>query len=148
MNAKTTYYISLKSASNAACETQVFESPNPLLLQEILDISARIAESWGFSNGSRFVGVTVETYAGTQIGPQQVVEIPLRKAPSLTATLNLTTSVQFHAVLEALQQYIDNSHDAEFLIDDNRLDEFNAKLEAAEAFRDQLDAVLASLADA
>lgn len=62
--------------------------------------------------------------------------------------LQISNHVQFHAVLDALQQYIDNCNDAEYLIDDERLDEFKAKTEAAEEFRDQLDAVLASLASA
>ena len=66
----------------------------------------------------------------------------------LAAALHLNSRAQFWAVLEALQQYIDNGNDAEHLIDDAQVDEFNAKLEAAEAFRDQLDAVLASLATA
>lgn len=56
--------------------------------------------------------------------------------------LTLDSSVKFHAVLEALQQYIDNGNDVE-----EPSDAFQAKLEAAEAFRDHLDAVLASLAE-
>ncbi len=75
-------------------------------------------------------------------------EPPVVKAPKpLVADLCLNTPVKFHAVLEALQQYIDNGNDAEHLIDDAQIDEFKAKLEAAEAFRDQLDGVLASLAN-
>jgi hypothetical protein len=65
----------------------------------------------------------------------------------LAADLHLNSHAKFWAVLEALQQYIDNGNDAEHLIDDAQIDEFKAKLEAAEAFRDQLDGVLASLAN-
>ena len=54
-------------------------------------------------------------------------------------TLELDSRVKFHAVLEALQQYIDNGEDA----DDPDL---QPKLDAASGLRDQLDAVLASLA--
>jgi len=73
-------------------------------------------------------------------------EPPVVEAPKpLVADLCLNTPVKFHAVLEALQQYIDNGNDADHLADD---EELQAKLEAAEAFRDQLDAVLASLATA
>ena len=72
-------------------------------------------------------------------------EPPVVKAPKpLVADLYLNTPVKFHAVLEALQQYIDNGNDADHLADD---EELQAKLEAAEAFRDQLDGVLASLAN-
>jgi len=56
--------------------------------------------------------------------------------------LDLDSGVKFHAVLEALQQYIDNGNDA-----DDVSEELEAKLKAAEAFRDQLDAKLASLAN-
>ena len=59
----------------------------------------------------------------------------------LRDVLSLDSAVKFHAVLEALQQFIDNGRDAEELYD---VDE--AKLEAAEELRDQLDATLASLA--
>jgi hypothetical protein len=58
-------------------------------------------------------------------------------------TLDLDSRVKFHAALEALQQYIDNGKDADHLSDDPAL---QAKLEAASCLRDQLDAVLASLA--
>jgi len=58
-------------------------------------------------------------------------------------TLELDSRVKFHAALEALQQYIDNGEDADHLSDDPAL---RAKLEAAACLRDQLDAVLASLA--
>lgn len=148
MNAKTTYYIKLQSCTNAACETQVFESPSPLLSEALVEKVQGFAKSWGAGNGSRFVEVSAETYAGGCAVSQHVVEVPQPKQPVLRSTLNLDSSVKFHAVLEALQQYIDNCHDAEYLIDDARLDEFQAKVEAAEGLRDQLDAVLASLADA
>lgn len=69
--------------------------------------------------------------------PEPVVE---PKPPVLRSYLTLDTNVKFHAVLEALQQYIDNGEDAS---DDPELRE---KLDAASELRDQLDAVLASLA--
>ncbi len=56
--------------------------------------------------------------------------------------LDLNNGVKFWAVLEALQQYIDNGNDC---LDGDA--EFDAKIAAAETFRDQLDAALASLAD-
>jgi chromosome segregation ATPase len=59
------------------------------------------------------------------------------------ATLRLDSRDKFFAALEALQQYIDNGEDADHLSDDPAL---QAKLEAASCLRDQLDAVLASLA--
>lgn len=62
-------------------------------------------------------------------------------------TITLDTSAKFWAVLEALQQYIDNCEDAEFLIDNGELDEFYRKIASAEEIRDQLDARLSSLAD-
>ena len=61
----------------------------------------------------------------------------------LPVNINLDSHVKFHAVLEALQQYIDNGEDADHLSDDPAL---QAKLDAASDLRDQLDAVLASLA--
>jgi prephenate dehydrogenase len=62
-------------------------------------------------------------------------------------TITLDTNAKFWAVLEALQQYIDNCEDAEHLIDNGVIDEFYRKIGAAEEIRDQLDARLASLAD-
>jgi hypothetical protein len=50
-------------------------------------------------------------------------------------------------MLDALQQYIDNCNDAEFLIDNGELDEFYRKIAAAEEMRDELDAMLASSAN-
>lgn len=143
MNAKTTYYIKLQSCTNAACETQVFESPSPLLSEALVEKVQGFAKSWGAGNGSRFVEVSAETYAGGCAVSQHVVEVPQPKQPVLRSTLNLDSSVKFHAVLEALQQYIDNGNDF-----DDEDAEFDAKLAAAEDFRDQLDAVLASLANA
>lgn len=61
--------------------------------------------------------------------------------------ITLDTRDKFFAVLEALQQFIDNCEDADGLIEESRADEFYARLEAAEEIRDQLDATLASLAD-
>ena len=74
------------------------------------------------------------------VNPEPVVA-PAPKP--LRDVLSLDSAVKFHAVLEALQQYIDNGRDAEDLYDSEGL---QAKLEAAEALRDQLDATLASLA--
>jgi hypothetical protein len=142
VNTKTTYYIKLKSCSNAACETQVLECPSPLFAHEVVNKVQGIAKAWGRGNGSKYVEVSAETYAGGCVVSQHVVEVPQPQAPVLRATLNLEGSTQFWAVLEALQQYIDNGNDA-----DDVSEELEAKLEAAEAFRDQLDAALASLAD-
>jgi hypothetical protein len=61
--------------------------------------------------------------------------------------ITLDTRDKFWAMLDALQQYIDNCNDADFLIDDCQRDEFDRKVVAAEEMRDQLDAVLASLAN-
>jgi hypothetical protein len=61
--------------------------------------------------------------------------------------ITLDSRDKFWAMLDALQQFIDNCNDAEHLIDDSALPEFDAKLAAAEEMRDQLDAALASLAD-
>lgn len=72
--------------------------------------------------------------------PEPVVE---PKPPVLRHSLCLDSRIKFHAVLEALQQYIDNGEDADHLSDD---EELRAKLDAATDLRDQLDAVLASLA--
>ena len=60
-------------------------------------------------------------------------------------TITIDTRAKFLAMLDALQQYIDNSNDAEYLIDNGELDEFYCKIAAAEEMRDQLDATLASL---
>lgn len=74
--------------------------------------------------------------------PEPVAE---PKPPVLRANLSLDSRVKFHAVLEALQQYIDNGEDAVHLnLSDD--DELQDKLAAASDLRDQLDAVLASLA--
>jgi|688.fasta_scaffold00210_72 hypothetical protein len=61
--------------------------------------------------------------------------------------LGLTTHAKFWAVLEAIQQYIDNGNDAIYDLEPERRDEFNARLAAAEELRDKLEDVLASLGD-
>lgn len=139
----STYYIKLKSCSNAACEIQTLES---LELPRSLD-AGNIARVWGAGNGSKTVEVSVENYAGDIVVSPHAVTV-YRKEPvvapapkPLRDVLSLDSAVKFHAVLEALQQFIDNGRDAEELYD---VDE--AKLEAAEELRDQLDATLASLA--
>jgi prephenate dehydrogenase len=58
-------------------------------------------------------------------------------------TITLDTRAKFLAMLDALQQYIDNCNDAEFLIDNGELDEFYRKIAAAEEMRDELEAALA-----
>jgi len=61
--------------------------------------------------------------------------------------ITLDTRDKFWAMLDALQQYIDNCNDAEYLIDNGELDEFYRKVAAAEEMRDQLDATLSALAN-
>jgi hypothetical protein len=58
-------------------------------------------------------------------------------------TLKLDSKQKFYAVLDALTQYVENCKDADRLTDDVR-----GKVAAAEEIRDELDAVLASLANA
>lgn len=58
----------------------------------------------------------------------------------MTITITLDTRDKFFAMLDAVQQFVDNCNDA-------RLDESSAKLAAAEEIRDQLDAALALLAN-
>ena len=144
-----TYYLKLKSCSNLACETQTIDTRDHETQPAFLLRVQRHAKAWGLGNGSTSVEVSVQSYGGDCIVSTHAVAIdrPAPKPKCLTATLHLETREQFWAVLEALQQYIDNSHDADYIIEDSQVEEFNAKLEAAEAFRDQLDAVLASLAD-
>lgn len=71
----TTYYVRLKSCSNVAEETQVFEAPSPLVGAEVV-IRARVsARSWGLANGSDAVQVSVENYTCGCIVPQHVVDV-------------------------------------------------------------------------
>jgi hypothetical protein len=143
VNAKTTYYIKLKSCSNTSCETKIFEVPsNSLSAYEFVNKVQGIARAWGRGNGSKCVLVSAETCPGGCVVSEHAIEVPQPQPPVLRATLTLEGSTQFWAVLEALQQFIDNGNDA-----DDVSEELEAKLEAAEAFRDQLDAVLASLAN-
>lgn len=139
----STYYIKLKSCSNAACEIKTLES---LELPSSFDVRV-VAEAWGAGNGSKAVEVSVENYAGDiVVSPHAVTVYRPVVAPAqkpLRDVLSLDSAVKFHAVLEALQQYIDNGRDAEEL---HGSEELQAKLEAAEDLRDQLDATLASLA--
>ena len=159
MKTKTTYYINLKSCSNAACETK--ELSSEILASKSREIVAKVqgvAKAWGLANGSTAVEVSAESFAGVTVVSQHVVAIDLRELrrlarcsqpapkpkPVLKDVLVLDSRVKFWAVLEALQQYVDNGRDADESLED---EEFVAKLDAAEAFRDQLDAVLASLAE-
>ena len=142
-----TNYLKLKSCSNLACETFTIsqrESEHPT---DFLSRVRVIARQWGLANGSTAVEVSVENFSCGCVVSQHVISIDRPAPKTLSDSLVLDSRVKFWAVLEALQQYVDNSHDADYIIEDSQVEEFNAKLEAAEEFRDQLDAVLASLAE-
>lgn len=135
-----TNYINLKSKSNYAAETLILsENGNGILIGD----APAFAAQWGKKNASHSVTYTVTNEAGDVLASETIF-IAIKP---LADTLRLESRHQFFGVLEALQQYVDNCEDAEYLIEDSKHEEFRAKLDAVAALRDQLDDVLASLAD-
>lgn len=133
-------YINLKSKSNCAAETLILsENGSGILIGD----APAFAAQWGKKNASHTVTYTVTNEAGDVLA-SDTLSIAIKP---LAGTLRLESRHQFFGVLEALQQYVDNCEDAEHLIDDSKYEEFRAKLDAVAALRDQLDDVLASLAD-
>lgn len=63
------------------------------------------------------------------------------------ANISLHDKTRFLAVLEALQQYVDNGRDAAESVEGQRLDDLRAKIGAAASIRDRLEAILASTAE-
>lgn len=63
------------------------------------------------------------------------------------ANISLHDKTRFFAVLEALQQYVDNGEDAVESVDGQKLDNLRSKIEAAASIRDRLEAILASTAE-
>lgn len=136
-----TIYINLKSKSNHAAETLILsENGSGILIGD----APAFAAQWGKKNASHGVSYTVTNEAGCVLA-SETVSIAIKP---LADTLRLDSRHQFFGVLEALQQYVDNCEDAEYLIEDSKHEEFRAKLDAVAALRDQLDDVLASLGDA
>jgi hypothetical protein len=135
-----TIYINLKSKSNYAAETLILSENGKGV--SIGDAPA-FAAQWGKKNASPSVSYTVTNEAG-DILASETISIEIKP---LADTLRLDSRHQFFGVLEALQQYVDNCEDAEYLIEESKHEEFRAKLDAVAALRDQLDDVLASLAD-
>lgn len=136
-----TIYINLKSKSNYAAETLILQENGSGIL--IGDAPA-FAAQWGKKNSSHGVTYTLTNEAGDVLA-SETISIAIKP---LADTLRLESRHQFFGVLEALQQYVDNCEDAEYLIEDSKHEEFRAKLDAVAALRDQLDDVLASLGDA
>ena len=135
-----TIYINLKSKSNYAAETLILsENGSGILIGD----APAFAAQWGKKNASHGVSYTVTNEAGDVLA-SETVSIAIKP---LADTLRLDSRHQFFGVLEALQQYVDNCEDAEYLIEDSKHEEFRAKLDAVAALRDQLDDVLASLGD-
>jgi hypothetical protein len=135
-----TIYINLKSKSNYAAETLILsENGSGILIGD----APAFAAQWGKKNASHSVSYTVTNEAGDVLA-SETISIEIK---SLAGTLSLESRHQFFGVLEALQQYVDNCEDAEYRIEDSKHEEFRAKLDAVAALRDQLDDVLASLAD-
>ena len=135
-------YIALKSHDNQATETLILNENGSGVP---LGNASAYAVQWGHKTGSKDVSYQVTDSAGAVVVSKRVA-IALKPPAPLTATLTLDTGPSFFGVLEALQQYIDNCHDAECLVDEDAIDDFRNKLAAVEAFRDQLDSTLASLA--
>ena len=133
-------YINLKSKSNYAAETLILSENGSGI--SIGDAPA-FAAQWGKKNASHTVTYTVTNEAGDVLA-SETLSIAIKP---LADTLRLDSRHQFFGVLEALQQYVDNCEDAEYLIEESKHEEFRGKLDAVAALRDQLDAVLASLAD-
>ena len=139
-----TYYILLKSNTNKATATKILSEPGSY------EVANSIARGWGRGNASLSVSYEVTTSAGDVVGGS-TVDVPAPAVKRVVwepdVSLKIDTAIKFHAILEALQQYVDNSEDADYLIEEEGYAEHLAKAAAVAGFRDQLDAVLASLAD-
>ena len=115
-----------------------------------LEIAFHAAEQWGRSNHATTVQYTVSRGDWSSVNSRSVApRIPQPKpSPLESVTIQIDSKDKFFAVLEAFQQYVDNCDDAVLNTgDQDEKSELAAKSNAVAEFRDQLDAVLASLAD-
>ena len=114
-----------------------------------LEIALAAAWHWGRSNHSTTVQWTVSRGDWSLARSLSIAPaIPQSKPSPLTSvTIQIDTKDKFFAVLEAFQQYVDNCDDAVLNTgDQDEKSELAAKSSTVAEFRDQLDAVLASLA--
>jgi hypothetical protein len=118
---------------------------------DAVSIAFNAAEQWGRSNHTTTVQYTVSRGYWWSVSRSLSIAptIPQPKPSPLTSvTIQINTKDKFFAVLEAFQQYVDNCDDAVLNTgDQDEQSELAAKSSTVAEFRDQLDAVLASLAD-
>jgi len=136
VNAKTTYFIQLKSCSNTACETKIFEAAaNSLSAYELVNKVQDIAKAWGLGNGSKRVLVSAETCPGGCVVSEHAVEVPQPEpVDEDEQPVSITiTKAQVGIVLAALsRRYAD--------LDDLGGDEAKALAEDAKAAYQSIDA--------
>ena len=137
------YSLQLKSLSNQATAFQELDGCDAY---HACVRAKRVASTWGRDNGSDIVEYTVSRGQWSYVGSVAAFPRP-KKSPLELVTIQIDSKDKFFAVLEALQQYVDNCDDAVRLTgDQDEQRELAAKSNAAGEVRDQLDAVLASLA--
>jgi hypothetical protein len=143
------YSLQLKSldCGNHATSFQTIDAHDD---QFALEIAFQAAERWGRSHHTTTVQYTVSRGDWSAVKSRSITpRIPKPKPSPLTSvTISIDSKAKFFAVLEALQQYVDNCDDAVLNTgDQDEQRELAEKSKVVGEIRDQLDAVLASLAD-
>lgn len=146
------YSLQLKSldCGNHATGFQTIDAHDDDLAVEI---AFSAAEQWGRSNHTTTVQYTVSRGDWSAVKSRSITpRIPQSKPSPLTSvTIQIDSKDKFVAVLEALQQYVDNCDDRiesqKDYGDQDVVRDLVARSNSAAEVRDQLEAVLASLAD-
>jgi hypothetical protein len=147
------YSLQLKSIGSQATSFQVIENCGHH--SEACEIAFATAKSWGRGNGSTAVKYTVSLGSDECDVWEAVVDIlpripQFKPSPLTSVTISIDSKDKFFAVLEALQQYVDNCDDhieaQKDYGDQDAVRDLAAKSNAAGEIRDQLEAVLTSLA--
>jgi hypothetical protein len=142
------YILQLKSLDCGSHATS-FQTIDAHDDQLALEIAFQAAEVWGRSNCTTTVQYTVSRGDWSAVKSRSITpRIPKPKPSPLTSvTIQIDSKDKFFAVLEALQQYIDNCDDAVLNTgDQDEQRELAEKSNVAGEVRDQLEAVLVSLA--
>lgn len=110
-----------------------------------VEAARKVAARWGRCNGSSAVEYTVSF--GEEWSKSETVAAHAQPSPFWSVNVQIDSKDKFFAVLDALQQYVDNCDDAIGLAGDlDKIRDLAAKSNAAGEVVAQLEEVLVSLA--
>lgn len=140
----SSYSLQVKSLDNLATAFVTIDATGP---QEARKIAERHIDQWARRNGTHRVEFSLLFGIGIIDGGVRCVA-PLIPQPKKTlVTIEVDSNDKLHGLLEALQQYIDNSDEGiESRKQHEDVSDLAAKVNACSDVKDQLEAYLVSLA--